>query len=518
MPENLWSFIEPSFARFADRPAWIRRLPKGKREVYTYAQVRANAINLSAQLRAMGIGAGSRVAILAPNGPEWGVAAFATWRLGGVLAPLHAGNSDEELQTQCAALAPDVVLYHGDDRGLPNSRAVAMNDASPDETEASRSVDATSGQEAVRVYTSGSTGYPKMVRLSHENIMSNVRGATLIDVNIEPADRFLSLLPLSHTMELTGGMMLPLYSGSAIVLPRILAAQEIMEAMHEESITAMIAVPRLYRNIMLGLTKRIREAGTGMQMYISLIRSMPLSLKQVFNYPLRRRLGGRIKCWLSGGSRLDPDIAEYFRDLGLPLRQGYGLTECSPVIAVQSAWEPLLDSVGAPFPGVEVKIRDPDPTGTGELLMRGPNLMLGYVDDEQTSAVMDDGWFRTGDLARLTESGKIVLTGRCKRLIVTEAGKNVYPEDLEVTLERDPRLKEAGVVEVDMRPAAVLAIDPPDQEEKAKSIIKEFNRKVSSHNHISRYAIVPELPRTPLGKVSLKDLPAIFAANEIKRH
>ena len=191
------------------------------------------------------------------------------------------------------------------------------------------------------------------------------------------------------------------------------------------------------------------------------------------------------------------------------------------------AWKTLLRGEGRdridfgvldePLQGVEVRIEGPDDSGAGELWVKGPNVMLGYVDEAQTREVMQDGWYKTGDIARLVDGRKIVLTGRSKRLIVTEAGKNVYPEDLEIMLERHPDLKEAGVVEVDMRPAAVLAIDEPDQAEKARAIIKEFNARVSSHNHIVRYAIVEELPRTPLGKVALKDLPAIFEANEVQQ-
>jgi long-chain acyl-CoA synthetase len=173
--------------------------------------------------------------------------------------------------------------------------------------------------------------------------------------------------------------------------------------------------------------------------------------------------------------------------------------------------------VGKPLPGVKVKIHAADMNGAGELWVSGPNVMMGYVDEVQTRETMEDSWYKTGDIARLVD-GKIIITGRSKRLIVTESGKNVYPEDLEVLLERDPDLKEAGVLEVDMRPAAVLAVEPPDKEAKAKEIVKKFNARVSSHNQIVRYAVVEELPRTPLGKVALKDLPKIFKQFEIRKN
>ncbi len=516
MSENLWSLANDALQRHANHLAWVRRVGKGKREEYTYRQIHCYALNIARRLRKLGVEAGDRIGVLSANGPEWGASAFAAWKLGAVITPLHIGNSDEELKTQAQALAPKLILYHGTDRGLKNTEVIELDDAVDGSDDASVSP-AKSSDEAVRIYTSGSTGNPKMVKLSHNNIMSNVLAAANIDLHISSNDRFLSLLPLSHAMELTGGMLLPLHQGSTIVLPRVLAAHEILEAMVDEKITLVIAVPRLFRNIMLNMKKRFKEGGTTLGVYLKLLRLTPLGMRRMLNWPIRRKVGGNIKCWLSGGSRLDPEIGQFFRDLGLPLIQGYGLTECSPVVSVQEQSDPLVDSVGKPLPGVTVKIHAADANGAGELWVSGPNVMMGYVDEVQTRETMENDWYKTGDIARLVD-GKIIITGRSKRLIVTESGKNVYPEDLEVLLERDPELKEAGVLEVDMRPAAVLAIDPPDQNARAKEIVKKFNARVSSHNQIVRYAVVEELPRTPLGKVALKDLPKIFEQFEIRKN
>ncbi len=516
MTETLWSLTHESLQRFPHQLGWVRRLGKGRREQYTYSQIDRYAHHIARRLHDLGIRAGDRVGILSANGPEWGATAMATWKLGAIVAPLHTGNSDDELNVQAQALAPKVIMYHGDHRGLANTEAIELAETHA-ESDIPGDFSPTADDEAVRIYTSGSTGNPKMVRLSHHNIISNVLASSRIDIPMGPHDRFLSLLPLSHAMELTGGMLLPLHQGASIVLPRVLAANEIIQALVEEKITLVIGVPRLFRNIMLNMQKRFAEGGTGLRLYVALLRKMPPSLKRTLNWPIRKKVGGKITCWLSGGSRLDPKIGQFFRDLGLPLIQGYGLTECAPVVSVQRQDDPLLESVGEPLPGVRVRVNEPDATGAGELWVSGPNVMLGYVDEDQTRECMEDRWFKTGDIARLVD-GKIVITGRSKRLIVTEAGKNVYPEDLEVLLERDPTLKEAGVIEVDLRPAAVLAVDPPDQAAKARRIIQNYNARVSNHNHIVRYAVVEELPRTPLGKVSLKDLPAIFEKFEMPKH
>ncbi|RTZ59075.1 MAG: hypothetical protein DSZ32_05945, partial [Gammaproteobacteria bacterium] len=370
--------------------------------------------------------------------------------------------------------------------------------------------------EAARIYTSGSTGNPKMVRLSHGNIISNVEMMKKT-VLIHPSDTGLSLLPLSHAMELSVGMIYPLSRGVTLVLPRVVAASEILGAMEQENISFMIAVPRLYRNIMQGIKKKIDNAGPLMRAYAGLIRKSPPWLKKIINKPLMKKFGGDITIWVSGGSRLDPEILAFFRALGFPLRQGYGLTETSPGVAFQQPDEEILDSIGKPLEGIEARINEPDEEGNGELWIKGPNVMMGYVDEAQTAEVMEDGWFKTGDIAKINPNGSITLTGRSKRLIVTEAGKNVVPEDLEVVLERIPRVKEAAITEKDMRPAAILAIEEGyDPEETAKAIIREFNSIVSGHKQVARYAIVDELPKTPLGKVSLKELPELFDKHEVK--
>lgn len=510
--EDLWSYIDAIVDRRGDHPLWILRLAQGGKKSVTYQQVRRKAYAICQQLRSLGVQPEDRVGILASNGPGWGAAAFAIWRLGAIVAPLHTGNSDEELLLQCQALSPRCTLYEGGSRSLPNAHALVDTELDEDEFSLP-SISADS--EAVRIYTSGSTGNPKLVRLSHHNILSNVRAAAKLDIKIDGSDRFLSLLPLSHAMEMTGGLLLPMYHGASIVLPRVLAASEILQALVEERITLMIAVPRLYRNVMLGMEKKFSQANGLAKVYINLIRRAPPVIRGIINAPIRKKFGGRIKCWLSGGSRLDPDIGRYFRNLGFPLIQGYGLTECSPVVSVQSMKDNIVESVGPPLDGVEIKIHQENEIGEGELWVKGPNLMLGYVDEQQTHSVIQDGWYKTGDIARLVDGGKIVLTGRSKRIIVTEAGKNVYPEDIEIMLEKHPDLKEAGIVEVDMRPAAVLAIEDKNIA-KAEEIIKSHNLRVSSHNQIVRYAVVEELPRTPLGKVSIKDLPAIFEKFEVK--
>lgn len=466
-------------------------------------------------LRLAGVTEGDTVGITAPNGPEWTVAALAAFRIGACIAPIHIGNSDHEIESQVIAVDPKVMMTYESELQHANLMEIALqSDAAKIESELAHTPAADPEAVAVRIYTSGSTGTPKVVRLSHSNLASNVLAAVKLET-FNSTDRFISLLPFSHAMGITGNVNLPYYVGATLVSPKVLAANEILAALQEEKITVVIAVPRLFRNVMHGLEKKFTDGGKGLSVYRKVLKAMPKGMRHYLNGPIRNRLGGNIKIWVSGGSHLDGRISNYYHDLGLPLRQGYGLTETSPLSCVQEAFDDALESVGRPIEGVEVKVVDPDENGNGEVWIKGPNVMLGYEDESQSAEVLQDGWFKTGDIARIDDKGRITLTGRSKRLIVTEAGKNVYPEELETLLERDAMVKEAGVLEADSKPVCILSMEGENPVDEARRTLKSFNQLVSKHNQISRFAIVEELPRTPLGKMALQELPGLFEQNEI---
>ncbi len=515
MSHNLWTLVEPSMRENASRLAWVCRERGGKREI-TYQQIIDAVLCTAQDLREAGVTPGQTVGITAPNGPEWTIGAFAAFRVGAMVAPIHIGNSDHEIAAQIAAIEPDVMLTHDSDLEHAHRIPISLqNDSAKIETELESEAAADGDAVAVRIYTSGSTGNPKVARLSHNNLASNIFAAVKLE-SFDRNDRFISLLPFSHCMGITGNVTLPYFLGARLVSPKVLAANEILSALEEEKITVVIAVPRLFRNIMLGLEKKFADGGKPLDLYRKIIKALPKRTRHLLNGPIRKKFGGEIKIWVSGGSHLDGRISKYYHDLGLPLRQGYGLTETSPLSCVQEAFDDALDSVGRPIDGVEVKVVDPDENGNGELWIRGPNVMIGYEDEEQNQKVLEDGWFKSGDIAKIDSKGRVTLTGRSKRLIVTEAGKNVYPEELETLLERDPMVKEAGVTEVDMKPVCVMSVEGDDPVAEAKRVIKSFNKLVSKHNQITRFALVDELPRTPLGKMALQQLPGIFESNEIR--
>ncbi|MXZ81196.1 MAG: acyl--CoA ligase [Gammaproteobacteria bacterium] len=511
--DNLWEFIEPSLRKFDGNPVWILR--ETPRRTVTYRELHRAILTTASTLRAKGIEAGDTVGVTAPNGPEFCVAALAAWKLGGIIAPIHKNYTVEEIAAQLDAVKPKILLVHDAEIKFDNRLEITLD--ADDEAigrESGQPSPASADQTAIRLYTSGSTGTPKIVRLSHNNIMTNILAALHIRT-FDERDWFISLLPLSHSMGLTATMVLPLYCGSCCVTPRVIAAQEIIETLSEENISVLIAVPRLFRNIMHGLESKFRAGSAPLRGYIWLIRNTPLALRTVINAPIRKKLGGRINCWVSGGSHLDGAVSRYFHQLGIPIRQGYGLTETSPIAALQDEYDPAVDSVGKPIQDVEARVLNPDREGSGEILLRGPNIMLGYEDEGQNAGAFDGEWFRTGDIGFIDDVGNITLTGRIKRLIVTEAGKNIYPEELETRLERDSVIKEAGVFELEMRPVCVISTDAEDPEQTIREAIRRYNASASSHNRISRFAVVEELPRTPLGKIAFQKLPEVFAEHEV---
>jgi long-chain acyl-CoA synthetase len=515
--DNLWTFIAPSFKKYNKKAAWLVREGKNQKRKISYGDLDKASLTIAALLRSEGIGEGDTVGVTAPNGPEWSAATLAAWKVGAMVAPIHIGNSDAEIKEQVEAINPKAMLGFNTIQLTDNQHLISL-EVDREAVKAERKIPALADPQAValRIYTSGSTGNPKVVRLSHQNLGSNALSA-LNELSADSSDRFISLLPLSHAMGILATMIFPLHVGARIVVPRVIAASEILATIAEEKITIVVAVPRLFRNIMLGLDKKFSEAGVGLQAYRKLLEKLPMWLRVRANAPIRKKLGGTIKCWVSGGSHLDGKITEFYHKLGIPLRQGYGLTETSPLVCVQKEFDNAYDSVGKPVLWSEVKIENPDEMGRGELYCRGPNLMLGYEEEAQTTDAISDGWFKTGDLARIDSEGHVFLTGRSKRLIVTEAGKNVYPEELETLLERDPRIKEAGVFERKEKPVVVMAMEGDDPVEVARDVLRVFNNFVSSHNQITRFAIVDELPRTPLGKIALQELPDVFLENEVRK-
>ena len=343
------------------------------------------------------------------------------------------------------------------------------------------------GAVATIVYTSGTTGRPKGVMLSHRNILWNVEAVLqLIPGYVE--DIYLSFLPLSHSFERSVGYYLPMMTGSTVVYAR--SVQELAEDLLTIRPTMLVSVPRIYERVYAKLQQGLEQKGAAARALFRWAEEIgwrrfeaaqhrgaaPGPIAQIL-WPLLRhlvadkilsRLGGRLRIAMSGGAPLSPKLSRCFIGLGLPLLQGYGLTEASPIVTANSPDNNLPESVGVALPGIELKLGDKN-----ELLVKGPSVMLGYWNDPQKTreAVDGEGWLHTGDVARIDDDGHVYIVGRLKEILVMSTGEKVPPNDLELAIVEDPLFDQAMVVgEGKSHLAALIVLNPETWRDFARSL------------------------------------------------
>ncbi len=298
----------------------------------------------------------------------------------------------------------------------------------------------------ILLFTSGTTGNAKGVCLSQRNICSNILSTYGI-VKVKRSDLFFSILPLHHTYECTLGFLLPIYSGAAIA--HCEGLRYITKNLGEFHPSVILCVPLLLENVHKNIVKNMNKSLP--EKYRKTegnpFNDLPFYLKKIVRTKVKNTLGGRLRVFIVGAAAANPDIVSDFKDLKLMTLQGYGLTECSPLVAGNTDFFQKDDAAGLPIPNVEYKIDNPNSEGIGEIIVKGPNIMLGYYEDEEkTNQTIINGWFHTGDLGRIDENGYLYITGRCKSVIVTKNGKNIYPEEVEYYLNDNPLISEALVL------------------------------------------------------------------------
>ena len=364
----------------------------------------------------------------------------------------------------------------------------------------------------ILLFTSGTTGNAKGICLSHKNICSNIMSVAQI-VKVDKTTSLLSILPIHHTYECTLGHILPLYGGGTIAYCDGL--RYINKNINEYKPSFVICVPLLLENIhkkiVTALKKSLPEKYFNNDKHF--IDNIPFPLRLIVKRKIKKSLGVNIKTFIVGAAAINPNIIESFYKFGFKALQGYGLTECSPLVAGNNDFFYKADSVGLPIPNVEYKINNPDKDGIGEIIVKGPNVMLGYYNDpEATDSVFKKGWFYTGDLGYIDDNGFLYITGRCKSVIVTQNGKNIYPEEIEYYLNESPLVQECIVLGVNYENdretyvnAKVLPnkdtfkellnkdkISDSEIEKEIKNLISEVNKKLPNYKHIKNFKIVDE--------------------------
>jgi long-chain acyl-CoA synthetase len=533
---TLKEMFEQSAEKYRDQIAFqIKR--NGEYQKITFEQAAELINRLEGALIKLGVGRGDRVALISENRPEWGISYLAIAGLGAIVVPLDAMLTKEDILPLLTDSGPKVIVlsrkYTEYIRGTRvEGRKILMEDFDKLPFPAPRSPSQVSLDDTASiVYTSGTTGIPKGVMLTHKNIMSNVIStASLFDLG--PRDNFLSVLPLHHTFETTTGFLGPFYKGCTITYAESLKSHNILANMQETGVTIMCGVPLLYQLFYEGILREVEEKK------LRHVFSVLFMISRFFRYVIginpgkflfgtvQKKFGGKIRFLVSGGAALDPEVARNFELMGFTLLQGYGLSESSPVITCCTLKKNKIGSVGRPIPGVEIKIAGTDPVG--EILAFGQNIMKGYYKrKELSSRVVVNGWLHTGDVGYLDEEGFLFITGRSKDVIVTAAGVNVYPDEVEFALKKIPAVKESCVSGAKVRAGVrkgteeVVALIVPDMDYLEKNGITEedliqktiaeevqkLNQRLADYKRIARFVIrKEELPKTRLKKIKRFEL------------
>lgn len=463
---NLKDMLYRSGDIYRNRTAFKKKNKNGEIETVTYEQFKNDVVSLGTSLIDKGF-LNRRIAVIGKNTYNWCVSYMAA-TIVGVVVPI-----DKELHTDDVINFMNVsqtVCILGDDKNLSSILDNIQKVENPDtefitfeknfasileagkksyENGNTKFDDITIDPDELRIllFTSGTTGSAKGVCLSQRNICSNILSIYGI-VKVKRSDLFLSILPLHHTYECTIGFLLPIYSGASVA--HCEGLRYIAKNMQEYHPSVILCVPllleNLHKNIVKNMNKTLPEKyrnSNGENPYSSL----PFFMKKIVRNKVKNTLGGRLRVFIVGAAAANPNILSDFRGLKLNTLQGYGLTECAPLVAGNTDFFQRDDSAGLPIPNVEYKIDSPNDEGVGEIIVKGPNVMLGYYEDEEkTKQTIVDGWFHTGDLGKIDENGYLYITGRCKSVIVTKNGKNIYPEEVEYYLNDNPLISEALVL------------------------------------------------------------------------
>lgn len=499
-PRTVWEYIERAIVRHGERPALGLR--DARPEVRWSFRELGRQIELAARnLAARGVGHGDRVLLWGTNRPQWAATFFALMRLGAVVVPLDYRSAPDFIvrlaeQTRPKLFAADRALAEGFEPEV-GARACLEDLFGEPPAEVSLPPHAGGPDDLVEVvFTSGTTGEPKGVMISHRNLLANIAAIGRI-LEVHPWYRVVSLLPLSHLFEQIALIVL-VGNGASTVYLHTLRPDRIMDAIREERATCMIAVPQVLDLFLTGIEREVRRAGKERQFALlhRLARRLPFGLRRRLFAPIHARFGGRFRFFVVGGAALDPELGLRWEDMGFKVLQGYGTTEAAPAVAATRLEDRALGTVGWPVEGLHLKIA-PD----GEILIKGPGVTPGYWENPRATAeAFADGWYRTGDLGELDAGGRLRIRGRKKSMIALANGQNVYPEDVESALRLSPAVKDAVVLglkrgRADVDVHAVLVMHDPAQ---AEAAVKAANRRLAPHQQIRGHTLWPDedFPRT----------------------
>ena len=493
---------------YRDRPAYkFKTETPGKHRIITHKEFRSQIKALGTALVNLGL-KDERIAVISENRYEWGLAYLSIATGTGVVVPLDRALPGNEIESLILRSEAKAIFYSSkyDDvmneikqkgntnieyfismdleegkEGIHSQKELLEEGKRLLEKGDKRFIDAQINNEemGIMLFTSGTTSASKAVMLSHKNIITNIMDiGKVFDINEN--DTLLSFLPLHHVFECTVGFLFIISIGASIAFCD--GVKYMVENLKEYGITAMISVPAvydiMYRKLIKGIEKKgkLETVKKGIKISQALLK-VKIDIRRKLFAEIHNNLGGKLRLLVAGGAALDPETEKGFNEIGLEMVQGYGLTETAPVVAASSPKYRRLGSIGKKFPSVEVKVDNQNEEGIGELLVKAPNVMIGYYNNEEATkeAIDSEGWFHTGDLAKIDKDGYIYITGRKKNVIVLQNGKNIYPEEIETLINKVEGIKESMIYGMpddgDLKISAKIVYD--------RDIMKEINGKQS---------------------------------------
>ena len=505
---------------------------------HTYRELIRAVASVARALSQQGIGKGDRVALLSENQPEWVFSYLAVTSLGAVIVPLDAQLTEKEVTVLLSDSGAKAVCVSAATRQkLPKNGAVTIisfdagdgvlfSEMMKAHPEAPLPPAPSDRDLAAILYTSGTTGDPKGVMLSHGNLVANCTSAIKLNI-IYQTDNLLCLLPLHHTYPAMVCMILSLSIGATMTILNSLKGPDIVACMQETGVSVLVGVPQLLTALRRAIFDRIEHSPLPLRLLAKLLLALSRLVRRLTGKNIGKALFGKVhagfsprfRLMVSGGARLDPEVFNGLSDLGFMLIEAYGLTETSPGSTFNPVGRQKAGSIGVPIPDVEVRISEPDASGMGEIAIKGPNVMLGYYrKPEATAEVIRDGWFYTGDLGYKDSDGYFFITGRSKEMIVLSTGKKIFPDELEKFYKQLPLIKEICLLQTDRGLEAAVV---PDFEHLRKMNIanaretiafeiEDLQKDLPAYKRVMGIKIFKDsLPVTRLGKLKralVKDL------------
>jgi long-chain acyl-CoA synthetase len=530
-------------ARFPDNACFTAYEPE--RKSLSYREAAALVSSVARKLRSIGVGRGGKVAVTGKNSPEWAVAYLATLTAGAVVVPIDYQLNAAEISNLIRAGDATVLFCDEEKIAEISSLCGSLSAVFPmapgrpdyiftlDATNAPPMEPASENDLAAILFTSGTMGQPKGVMLTHRNFVSDCLQAQG-NLTVLSTDVFYALLPIHHSYTMLSVFIEAISTGAEIVFGKRMVTKQILKDLKEAKITMFLGVPLLFNKVLAGIMKGVREKGPivfGLIRFLMFLSGMIKKIthvnpgKRIFHSVLEKASLSTIRICISGGGPLAPAVFKRYNQLGIDFVQGYGLTETSPIITLNPIDAYRETSVGRIIPGVEMRVIDPDPSGVGELCVRGSMVMSGYykLPEETAKVLSSDGWLSTGDLGYMDADNYVYLTGRAKNLIVTEGGKNVYPEEIENSFQLYDQVEQVlvcGYVEdASTRSEGIQAMIYPDVERfkdagpdgiinwpaievALQKIVNEVNQKLLPYQRISKVTVLREkLAETTTKKV-----------------